>query len=48
MNTNKQVLKNRYSGLSHLLSRQPWQLRILPPLVMLLITPALAGMILRG
>ena len=48
MNTKHQVLKNRYSGLSHLLSAQPWQVRILPPLIMLLITPALAGIILRG
>ena len=48
MNTRKQVLNNRYSGLSHLLSAQPWQVRILPPLLLLLITPALASVILRG
>lgn len=48
MRTRNQVLNNRYSGLSHLLSAQPWQVRIVPPLVMLLITPALADIFLHG
>ncbi|QRX84673.1 hypothetical protein [Glaciimonas sp. PAMC28666] len=43
-----QVLNNRYSGISHLLNAQPWQVRIVPPLVMLLLTPALAGVVLHG
>lgn len=48
MHTGKQVLNNRYSGLSHLLSAQPWQVRILPALVVLLITPAMASVFLSG
>ncbi|KAF3998544.1 hypothetical protein [Glaciimonas immobilis] len=48
MNTRNQVLNNRYSGLSHLLSTLPWQVRIVPPLVLMLVAPALANIILHG
>lgn len=48
MNTRNQALNNRYSGISHLLSAQPWQIRIVPALLMFLLTPALASIFLRG